>query len=89
MLVALTNYKKMIEITSATDPRTGYTVLTEQPDDWATDYDEYYTYSAAKEKMEAVTGDAAPEFVAGKYWEKDAQLRRSGDVRTNQNNIKY
>lgn len=71
MLVALTNADKCIELTTAADPRTGYTVLSEEPAGWATDYNDYYTFDVAGERMVKNAFAAAPEFVAGKFWSKD------------------
>lgn len=71
MLVALTNADKCIELTTAADPRTGYTVLTEAPVDWATDYNDYYTFDVVEEEMVKNAFSSAPEFVAGKFWSKD------------------
>lgn len=67
-LVALTDATKVVKLSAGADPRTGYTVLTEAPVDWATDYTDYFTYDSENEKMVAVTGAAAPTFVANKYW---------------------
>ena len=59
----------MIKLSSvASDPRDGYEKLLEEPVDWATDFDNYFTFNAPKDEMVAVTGTEAPEFVAGKYW---------------------
>ena len=71
MLVALTNADKCIELTTDADPRTGYTVLTEAPLDWATDYNDYYTFDVVNEEMVKNDFDAAPTFVAGQFWSKD------------------
>lgn len=70
-LVALTNEGKMIEIRSAADPRTGYTALAEQPADWATDYNDYYTFDAKAGAMVKNAFEAAPEFVANKFFSKN------------------
>lgn len=71
MLVALTNANKCIELSTGADPRTGYTVLSEAPLDWATDYNDYYTFDVVDEEMVKNAFDAAPEFVAGKFYSKD------------------
>lgn len=71
MLVALTNDAKMIELSLA-NPTTGYTVLTTEPLDWATDYTDYYTLDVVNEVMKAVEGETAPTFVAGKFYSKNA-----------------
>lgn len=74
MLVALTNDRKMIELTTAADPATGYTVYTEKPATWDTvEYKTAYTRDVVGEKMVAVDASApAPEFVAGKFYAKNA-----------------
>lgn len=71
MVIALTNADKCIELTTDADPRTGYTVLTEAPVDWATDYNDYYTFDVVNEEMDKNAFAAAPAFVAGKFWSKD------------------
>lgn len=72
-LVALTDETRMIKLSAvAADPREGYHKLAEEPADWATDFDDYFTFNAPEDKMEAVTGTAAPDFVAGKFWAADA-----------------
>lgn len=71
MLVALTNADKCIELSTGADPRTGYTVLAEAPQNWATNYNDYYTFDVEGEKMVKNAFDAAPEFVAGKFYSKN------------------
>lgn len=74
-LVALTDATKVVILTSADDPATGYTALAVQPEDWAT---KYYTdyYFIDGEGLEAEMklipqGTGAPEFVAGKFYSQD------------------
>lgn len=74
-LVALTDASKVVILTSAEDPATGYTALAEQPEDWAS---KYYTdyYFIDGEGLEAEMklipqGTGAPEFVAGKFYSAD------------------
>ena len=69
--VGLTDGDKAVVLTKGTDPRTGYTVLATQPVDWAANYTSYYTYDAQNDAMVAVTGAAAPDFVAGKFYSKN------------------
>ena len=71
MLVALTNADKCIELTTAADPRTGYTVLDEAPVNWATNYNDYYTFDVAGERMVKNAFSAAPTFVAGQFYSKN------------------
>ena len=71
MVIALTNADKCIELTTDADPRTGYTVLTEAPLDWATDYNDYYTFDVVNEEMDKNAFAAAPTFVAGQFWSKN------------------
>lgn len=71
-LVALTNDAKLIEITTADDPRDNYNLLAEAPADWSTDYNDYYQYDVVKDVMVKNAFDAAPTFVANKYWEAKA-----------------
>jgi len=67
MLVALTNDAKMIEIMAA-DPTEGYKVLATAPEDWATKYNDYYTLDVVNAEMVKNNFEAAPEFVANKFW---------------------
>jgi hypothetical protein len=46
-----------------------YTVLSTEPEDWATNYTSYYTKNAAGDYI-AVTGDSAPTFAADTYYSK-------------------
>ena len=70
-LVALTDAGKVVMITSGADPRTGYTLLTEQPVDWAAGYASYYEIDGnlVDGSMKALT--AATPFVQGKFYSKD------------------
>lgn len=70
-VIALTNNDKVVVLSAGADPRTGYTVLNEAPVDWATDYNDYYTYDAVAGKMVKNSFDAAPTFVAGVFYSKD------------------
>lgn len=49
-------------------PVVTYTLLTEQPADWAKNYKNYFTKSG--DEYTAVTGDTAPEFADGTYYKK-------------------
>ena len=69
MLIALTDATKLVRITSTADPRTGYTVATEEPSSWASVASTYFTYDAVNDKMVAVSG--IPEFVPGKFYSKN------------------
>lgn len=71
MLVALTNADKCIALLTADDPRDGYTVLAEEPADWGTDYNDYYTFDIAGDRMVKNNFEAAPEFVANKFFSQD------------------
>lgn len=56
MLVALTNDRKMFEITTKADPRTGKTLVTAKPADWDSKYaTDYYFYDVAAETCELNT----------------------------------
>ena len=70
MLIALTDATKLVRITAVVDPRTGYTLVTEQPASWATTASTYYTYDSVNDKMIGVTG--TPDFVPGKFYSKNA-----------------
>jgi hypothetical protein len=71
---------KVIAITDATKVfrfahvDKGYTLLAEQPEDWATKYyTDYYQVNAAGTAMEKVPqGTGAPSFTVGKYYSKNA-----------------
>lgn len=71
-LVALTDARKVAVLTSASDPKAGYTVLAEAPVDWTSNFANYYEFvgNVLDGKMEHVTGEAAPAFVAGKFYKK-------------------
>ena len=69
MLIALTDATKLVRITATADPRTGYTVATEEPATWASVASNYFTYDAVNDKMVAVSG--IPEFVPGKFYSKN------------------
>lgn len=69
MLIALTDATKLVRITATADPRTGYTVATEEPSSWASVASTYFTYDAVNDKMVAVSG--IPEFVPGKFYSKN------------------
>ena len=69
MLIALTDATKLVRITATADPRTGYTVVTEEPSNWASTATNYFTYDSVNDKMVAVTG--IPEFVSGKFYSKN------------------
>ena len=43
-----------------------FTDLTEQPDDWATDYTDYF-YKVGTTYTQIPEGDAAPTFAVGKF----------------------
>lgn len=70
MLIALTDATKLVRIAAVADPRTGYTLVTEQPASWATTASNYYTYDSVNDKMVGVTG--TPDFVPGKFYSKNA-----------------
>ena len=57
--------------TPTPDPTEGYTLLTEQPANWTTNYTDYYKLNAESTAMEAVTGDSAPTFATNTYYSKD------------------
>ena len=54
-----------------TDPRTGYTLLDTAPQNWSTNYNDYYTYNATTGAMVKNSFDAAPTFVADTFYSKD------------------
>ena len=59
----------------------GYTVLSEQPDDWSTNYKSYYTKSG--NDYVAVTGDSAPSWSASTYYSAtDARLPLPDEIKT-------
>lgn len=69
MLVALTNDRKMIEVTSKADPRTGKTLVAAKPEDWNSKYNtDYYFYDVAAETCELNT-EADWDKVAGFIYE--------------------
>jgi hypothetical protein len=45
-----------------------YTLLTEQPEDWTTNYTNYFTYDSATDQYSAVTGGSAPTFATDTYY---------------------
>lgn len=67
-LVALTNSKKMIEIRAAADPRDAYNLLATAPQNWATNYNDYYTFDDVNGAMVKNAFEAAPEFVEDKFY---------------------
>lgn len=54
-----------------TDPRTGYTLLNTAPQNWSTNYNDYYTYNATTGEMVKNAFDAAPTFVADTFYSKN------------------
>lgn len=69
-VIALTDATKVIRLSTADDPRTGYTKLTAKPDTWATTYDDYYVYNKVADKMEANDEDDWDK-VKANIWSKD------------------
>ena len=45
-----------------------YTLLEEEPEDWATNYISYYRYNEEKTKYEAITDETAPVFQLNTYY---------------------
>ena len=71
MLVALTDEKKCIKISTGTDPRTGYVLVAAKPDDWDSKYaTDYYLYDAAAETL-ALNTQADWTKVAGRIYEAE------------------
>lgn len=64
-----TKYKKLIAILEGTDDT--YTELETVPEDWSTNYTNYYTKDGTG-KYVAVTGEVAPTFSEGEYYSKTA-----------------
>ncbi len=62
-------YNKLLAILEGSDDT--YTKLTTVPEDWSTNYANYYTKDGTG-KYIAVTGDAAPTFSEGEYYSKTA-----------------
>ena len=62
-------YNTLISIIEGTDDT--YTKLKTAPEDWATNYANYYTKDGTG-KYVAVTGDVAPTFSEGEYYSKTA-----------------
>lgn len=60
---AVLSAKDMVGATEDT-----YDLLTAQPEDWGTNYTDYYTLNAITGEYEAVTGDSAPAFAADTYY---------------------
>ena len=72
MLVALTNENKMIELTTKADPREGYELVEEKPDDWASKYaTDYYFYDYKAETV-ALNTEADWDKVAGYIYAAEA-----------------
>lgn len=71
------------------EARQVYVLTTSQPADWATDYDEYYTYSNGQ--YQAVTGDTAPSWAANTYYKKDTSTlyREILGTRTEDSSIEF
>lgn len=64
-----TKYKQLLAILEGTDDT--YTKLSTEPEDWSTNYANYYTKDATG-KYVAVTGDSAPTWAADTYYSKTA-----------------
>jgi len=62
-------YKKLLAILEGSDDT--YTELETVPEDWSTNYANYYTKDGTG-KYIAVTGDVAPTFSEGEYYSKTA-----------------
>lgn len=62
-------YNNLISIIEGTDDT--YTKLTTAPEDWSTNYANYYTKDGTG-KYIAVTGEVAPTFSEGEYYSKTA-----------------
>ena len=64
-----TKLATIVAILEGTDDT--YTKLTSQPEDWTTNYTDYYTKNASNEYVK-VTGAEAPTFAADTYYSKTA-----------------
>jgi hypothetical protein len=64
-----TKYKQLLAIIEGTDDT--YTKLSTEPEDWSTNYANYYTKDTTG-KYVAVTGDSAPTWAADTYYSKTA-----------------
>ena len=63
-----------------------YTLLTTEPEDWATKYNTYYTKSGSNYIQ--VTGSSAPTFATGTYYKKD-EIRQVLGTRTEDSSIEF